>query len=272
MDRKGISLMLGKSIAWVAVRLKIAMMPDDAKGLVANGKITLQQAEILARIQDQDTVAAFAKVCANSSWTTARLIHEVEKLSTELSEAPFKTDKKIRDDQGTIGPCTECAQRSSAQKDLFGKTEDRCLSPECWARKVADHIRHEKQKLSKLGKTVAEPEEYFKKDSGYAKSEKEKEEAIEKGVAPEILVTAKGNVEVYRKPKIEESRDEHDETKEAIRNLCVSRTTEQPYLCVPRTMEELYFARTLLSLISSMLMLQEAADIVNETIQSRKDG
>ncbi len=157
---------LGKGATWVAQRASLVRLAapwrtafEDARTPVA--RWSARHLEAIARMPEAAQLRIFEQVTGGedlarlepddwtyqeiSQTTVAELRGRVRDETRELAAAPWKLDNPAL----FGGACSTCCARSSRQPELFedldddgkkAKRGDRCLNPECWAKKTAEHL------------------------------------------------------------------------------------------------------------------------------------
>lgn len=134
-----IATRLGKSVSWVRGRLALAQLVPTARQAVAEGKILLSVAQMIARLdhERQEQAAAYLAGCFNAPLSLREAVSYVQRtFLLRLQDAPWDLA-----DGGLLpaaGPCSACLKRTGAQPDLFdasAKSPDLCLDAKCYAQK-----------------------------------------------------------------------------------------------------------------------------------------
>lgn len=128
----------GRSPAWIARRVQLRQLSDEAATWLADGRLPVRHAAALsvASHDDQDEVLRF---CYGNVPPLNQFRGMVERrVARRLKDASFDTASADLDPEA--GACTACPFRTSAQPTLFEDDAeddpDRCLRPSCWDGKV----------------------------------------------------------------------------------------------------------------------------------------
>ncbi|MCF3109578.1 ParB/RepB/Spo0J family partition protein [Niabella sp. CC-SYL272] len=116
-----ISKKLGKSMAFIHNRIKLAELIDPLKELFVEDKITLQEAIELGSLARDSQEHFFEQHCANwkeeKHFSIGNFRYIIGHYRYDLKKAPFNTrDKKLVPD---VGSCTGCPFNSATLKTLF---------------------------------------------------------------------------------------------------------------------------------------------------------
>jgi ParB/RepB/Spo0J family partition protein len=143
---KQIAGQVGKSDEYISQRLKLVDLLDGIRDAFREGKIFLEHAKQISRLQPDDQIKAMEFV-KRYSWNgevmaPAKLREYIKSdLMLKLHASGFdKKDKYLVDG---VGPCTECMKRTGFNTALFadiGKT-DMCTDSVCFNNKVTAHVR-----------------------------------------------------------------------------------------------------------------------------------
>lgn len=133
----------GKSHATIRARLLLCKLGERARGLLEDGRMTLEAATRIARIPDAKLQAEALKDLTagwdfkEGSQITGRQVTQlVERhYMLELAKAPF--DTKDAGLVAGVGACGPCPHRTGNQGELFSdiKGKDVCTNPPCFAKK-----------------------------------------------------------------------------------------------------------------------------------------
>jgi ParB family chromosome partitioning protein len=139
----------GKSVAYIAGRLKLTeLIPDVADAFLVD-RITLGHALLIAKLPPAQQQEAF-KAAFKSTWMgngQTEMLVPVRELTAwidsnlllDLKTAPF--DRADASLVAEAGSCHECTKRTGANSLLFPESlHDACLNGGCWKGKVAAHL------------------------------------------------------------------------------------------------------------------------------------
>jgi ParB family chromosome partitioning protein len=145
----------GKSLVYVASRLRLTELVVPVAEAFAKDEIGVGHALLLAKLQQaqqEDALAAcYQEQYSGGAGKPKRILLPVRHLQQwiehnillELAAAPFsKEDAALVPDAGS---CVDCPKRTGHNKLLFGddlgKHGDQCSDPKCWAMKVDAHVK-----------------------------------------------------------------------------------------------------------------------------------
>jgi ParB family transcriptional regulator, chromosome partitioning protein len=135
---------------FIARRLKLNDLVEEAKTAFQEGTLLLGHADELARLRPEEQKAALQwllregrEVQTSCGWKKANIVPGVpelrfwiqQNLFLDLTKAPFDTnDPKLNPE---MGACTGCRYRTGNQPALFGdvQKDETCTVPICWATK-----------------------------------------------------------------------------------------------------------------------------------------
>ena len=134
-----IATAVGKSQAYVYLRLELLALPAEAQKALAAGELAVSVATLVARIPDEKAraEAAGAVLGAYNGPMGFRQAQEhiLRNYTLSLAKAPFPTaDDSLVPGAGT---CAACPHRSGNQREMFAdvKAKDVCTKPACYAAK-----------------------------------------------------------------------------------------------------------------------------------------
>ena len=138
-----LSLRLGKSVPYVAKRLKFADLIPPLKKMFLDNHINIGHANQLARLNPVQQAEA-AKWLKEEDLTVEELANEIERsFFLILKDAPFD----VRDEElvKKAGSCSNCPKRTGFNKVLFDDivNEDTCTDSFCYEEKVRAHIKRQ---------------------------------------------------------------------------------------------------------------------------------
>lgn len=155
---------VGKPVARVRRRLRLASLCDEGRDLVTRGILLPGAATVVARLEHQE----------DQAWVLSQVVpaleegeeiraqdveHYIARRMRRLSSAPFKiVDASLTD----AGACTKCPKSTAAQAALFdeGPVDDAmCTDGDCWSEKVAAHSEQIVGNARGLGLKVLSKEE-----------------------------------------------------------------------------------------------------------------
>lgn len=115
-----IAARFGRTARWVATRRKIANMPSIVLDKIAEGTLSIADAEMLCKIGDGNAIAEIVEESDD-------IAESVNRRLRELSDAPWVNGKS---------ECAKCLQRSDKQVNLFDDGGPaRCMDEKCWEQK-----------------------------------------------------------------------------------------------------------------------------------------
>lgn len=133
-----VAIKLGKSARWVALRLELLRLCDEARAAFLDDVINASVAGLIARMPNLDQQReATARILTgfNGEPFTYRAAAEYlrKEFMLDLTRAPFNIDVTYN----VAGPCHRCDKRSGSKPDLFDdvKTGDLCQDSKCYAAK-----------------------------------------------------------------------------------------------------------------------------------------
>lgn len=147
--RTEIGAMFGKSARWAEGRRRITELGDKAMKYLAEGRINLGHAEVLAMCNPEDVNKYLEFATWKNPEDLKRVIMDARPL---LERAPFEA-KKV---------CKNCEKRSDRQLDLFGDVQcSYCLDRECFEAHVKKEAEYWRKKFLKDGlEEVPEDDRY----------------------------------------------------------------------------------------------------------------
>jgi len=132
------AIKIGKSPRWVALRLELLRLCDEAREPFFDGTINASVAGLIARMPNVDQQReATARILTgfNGEPFTYRAAAEYlrKEFMLDLARATFNIDAAYK----VAGPCHRCDKRSGSKPDLFDdvKTGDLCQDSKCFAAK-----------------------------------------------------------------------------------------------------------------------------------------
>lgn len=144
---------IGHPPAYVRRRLALNSLVGPAREAVADGRMPLGTALQMARLAEPLQKKLLPDLKREDySWRS--MDWEVHRLLCDLSEARFDRAE-----------CKACPQNGGNEQDLFGQAhqyDGRCLKPECFNRKLSDHVKAVRAKLEAEGRKVATEGQYNK--------------------------------------------------------------------------------------------------------------
>lgn len=152
LDQATLTNKTGKRAAYIASRLRLVALCEDARKLFLDNRMTLDAAFMLARV-DEATQKHVLKNGAKLSDDNVISDWEIEKalksVLRRLSLAPWKLDEEYAKKPA----CSSCPYRTQAQSALFDdgldESEDSCTRPKCWSAKLAHHYKEEEKLFKK---------------------------------------------------------------------------------------------------------------------------
>ncbi len=138
LNTEDMGLKLGKSPRWVALRLELLRLCDEAREAFLADTINASVAGLIARMPNLDQQReATARILTgfNGEPFTFRAAADYlrKEFMLDLARATFNIDAAYR----VAGPCHRCDKRSGSKPDLFDdvKTGDLCQDSKCFAAK-----------------------------------------------------------------------------------------------------------------------------------------
>jgi ParB family chromosome partitioning protein len=186
-DVPAIAAKIGKSVAYVYARLKLADLVAPGRKAFLADEITAGHAILLARLQPKDQAAAL-KACIREAWVDGpdranadrvRAAISVRELGAwiqanvhlDLSKAPFATDdaELVMD----AGPCTTCPKRTGNSPELVPdvKKGDTCTDPACYQAKRSAELERHLAALPIKGKAVQVSDQWYAGGDGLGSSQ-----------------------------------------------------------------------------------------------------
>lgn len=170
---------IGRTPAYVAQRLKLLELPQEAREALASGELTLGVAQLIARIPNPKLQEEALKEFGPDSFDGCASVRETKesiehRYMLRLAEAQFDTaDATLVPD---AGPCTTCLKRTGNQTELFADvaSPDLCTDPPCHKKKLDAEWSRRKKAAAKSGIQVLDDKESDKalrswSHSGWAK-------------------------------------------------------------------------------------------------------
>lgn len=169
MELKGsaeaVAARLGKRVAHVHGRLRLAGLGAEGRDAFRAGELTLGVAVALARFDEPTQARALRE--GRAAWPprppgepipSASITSALERAALLLRGAKFPLDV-VPDAKGTRGACTTCMHRTGAQTELFADAlaatkDDRCVDHACWEAKNAWWFGELAAKAKDQGATV----------------------------------------------------------------------------------------------------------------------
>lgn len=166
-----IALRVGKSVGYIANRLKLKTLNDTSRQLFEKNQLTLSHAleigKYPADAQDEILNYAFNNF-GYESQTLFPLNKFIEKIQQhyllQLKKAPFSTKSDELRPDGLA--CVNCPERTNANPLLFVENysdKDCCLNRKCWELKTQTHINIQRRKIVETDLKITEPEKIEKK-------------------------------------------------------------------------------------------------------------
>lgn len=117
-----ISAALSKSRSWVMRRLALPNLPDELRGPVFDGRLSIQSAETISRVQDAGARAYLATQAVQCGWTASDVRQSVETyLATPSLESAVEAGRRSSEEPPAVdSPLKICAAcgRVAELKDL----------------------------------------------------------------------------------------------------------------------------------------------------------
>lgn len=181
-----IAARFGRTARWVATRRKIANMPSIVLGKIAEGTLSIADAEILCKLGDGNAIAEIVE-------SSDDIAESVNRRLRELSDAPWVNGKS---------ECAKCLLRSDKQANLFDDGGPaRCMDEKCWEQKRNAWKAKREAELRAAGHLPKEAyHSYWQIEnaySGYLLEGRDDEviaELVEAGVKPRYHITEENDV------------------------------------------------------------------------------
>lgn len=181
-----IAARFGRTARWVATRRKIANMPSIVLDKIAEGKLSIADAEILCKIGDGNAIAEIVEESDD-------IAESVNRRLRELSDAPWVNGKS---------ECAKCLLRSDKQASLFDDGGPaRCMDERCWEQKRNAWKTKKEAELRAAGHLPKESYhgawQFENSYSGYlleGRDDEEIAELVEAGVKPRYHITDENEV------------------------------------------------------------------------------
>lgn len=134
-----ISDRVGRSVAHVQSRLRLAQMHPSVQALFAANRIRFASVARLSHLSldfQEEAADVIVRTYPVGKVSTLDVVHVIERRTHRLAAAPFDTASETLT---TAGPCTGCNSNTSTQRDFFEESDDEatCLRTECFADKVS---------------------------------------------------------------------------------------------------------------------------------------
>ena len=150
--------------SYVYGRMKLCALVPEARQSLADGKISVSVAGLVARLPPKLQLEALEEVEpyeGDDEPTTFREASNMiqRRFMLQLDEAPWSlTDKKLLP---AAGSCAACPKRTGNQPELFAdvKAKDTCTDPSCFAEKKEAHWVQIKTKAEAEGRKVLSEKE-----------------------------------------------------------------------------------------------------------------
>jgi ParB family chromosome partitioning protein len=163
---------VGRSESYVAKRLALTKLVEQAKTAFLDGRIQLGHAVLLARLQPDDQRQAFKEALfdRDEQWRDGKWVKVApaavpvsaldawihENVYLDLSSAAWRKDDAAL--LAGAGPCTSCPKRTGANGLLFDdvKKGDLCLDADCFHQKRDNHLIHIQKAAEDAGTPLVE--------------------------------------------------------------------------------------------------------------------
>ena len=191
---------IGKTQAYISLRLKILALPDYIKNAVSKDIIVLAHAVVLLRISDPGEQESLFDDIIENKLSARAAENELSRCGYELSKANFDTKD-----------CKTCQHNGSSQKDLFDKDTDikaRCLNKICFNKKSKEHIEKTITKLKAEGANYMEESTIKKKGISANTLDKYQIESLKKNYKDNCLANCPSLYYVFVKAKYSNDRDD----------------------------------------------------------------
>ena len=181
-----IAARFGRTARWVATRKKIAAMPEIVLKKIADGTLSIADAEMLCKIGDGNAIAEIVEESDD-------IAESVNRRLRELSDAPWVNGKS---------ECAKCLLRSDKQASLFDDGgQARCMDEKCWEQKRNAWKVKKEAELRAAGHLPKESyHSYWQIEnaySGYLLEGRDDEtiaELVEAGVKPRFHITEENEI------------------------------------------------------------------------------
>lgn len=147
---------IGKSIKYVAIRLKLADLPGNIQKEIQKkmqaGKIGIGHALLITRLKNKSDMMEFLEGIDDQSVSDAE--YNIRHFSTRMETAVFD-----------VKQCKDCPSRTKNQTQLFPeiKDTDECMDRSCFKGKVFEHYRIYYKQLEAQGFKVIRDEKELNK-------------------------------------------------------------------------------------------------------------
>jgi ParB family chromosome partitioning protein len=141
---ESIAAEIARPVAFVRSRLKLALLVADGRAALADGRLGVGQAQLIAGLPGDQQTKALERALTedwNGRMTVRALARWIEEQSLDLKRAPWELDDSVL--APAAGACTACPKRTGASGELFvGAIDgDRCLDRTCWDEKLKAHVK-----------------------------------------------------------------------------------------------------------------------------------
>ena len=164
LEVEEIATRLGRSHKHIYQRLQLCGLPSVAREALAEGRLLLGVALLIARVPDatlRDAAAEDLVVDAGDEpISIAHARYQIEaRFARRLDKAPFNVADAALCKKA--GACTKCPKRTGNQRELFDdiSSDDVCTDPPCFAKKVDLEWDRRVKEAKKAGRRVLQGEE-----------------------------------------------------------------------------------------------------------------
>ncbi len=167
---KELASRIGRTPQYVVGRMKLLSLIPEGRDALENDLILLGHAHILATLPADVQKEVLGNLICDVVWkgsvmhydwsnlspaktAVGRLQNEIEtRYGHRLANAPFDlADAELVPDAGA---CTTCPKRTGAQAALWGETQDACLAPDCYNKKLTANSSRIAERLRAEGENV----------------------------------------------------------------------------------------------------------------------
>lgn len=200
-----LAMMIGKTKKFVSDRIKVLSLPMLVTDALRSKKITIGHAIVIARIPNKKGQIEMCKDILSDRMSVATAESNLNNFSKRLEYAPF-------DRTG----CKGCVYNGVNIKDLFDKDVElkgQCMNPECFDKKVKEHIVVRKAYWKEKKISVMTKDQYHSNDEynkwkhvqNYEVSTIGKDaykEEMKKGENVMVVIGEEGREELYIKKSV----------------------------------------------------------------------
>lgn len=164
-DQEELALRFGKTKKYIAGRLKLNNLIEEAKAKLATDELPVGHAIEIAKFEPQTQAEVFKKCWDYSGNLVPRdkLVKTVgNEVLLNLKNAKFSIEATDLREDGL--PCNLCPQRTGARgflfEEYFNKKEDRCLNRSCYDTKLKNHLLQVRAQITEAAIAAGKPADY----------------------------------------------------------------------------------------------------------------